>query len=54
MAIGIQDPVLGLPVMSALRQDIRNCPDPMLLLQAGHFVQEHGETVAQAAVSLFV
>ena len=54
MAIGIQDPVLGLPVMSALRQDIRNCPDPMLLLQAGHFVQEHGETVAQAAVSFFV
>lgn len=53
MAIGTQDPVLGEPVMRALRQDIRGCPEPMLLPQAGHFVQEHGEEIARAAVGYF-
>jgi hypothetical protein len=28
MAIGMRDPVLGPPVMQALRKDIRNCPVP--------------------------
>ena len=54
MAIGAQDPVLGEPVMRALRESIRNCPEPMLLPQAGHFVQEHGEAIATAALSHFV
>ncbi len=53
MAIGQQDPVLGEPVMRALRDQIRGCPEPMLLPQAGHFVQEHGEPIARAAVSHF-
>lgn len=53
MAVGMQDPVLGPPVMTALQQTIRNCPPPMMLDQAGHFVQEHGEAVAQAAVGYF-
>ncbi len=53
MAIGQQDPVLGEPVMQALRASIRNCPEPLLLPQAGHFVQEHGEAIAQAAVRHF-
>ena len=53
MAIGQQDPVLGEPVMRALRDSIRHCPEPMLLPQAGHFVQEHGEAIAQAAVRHF-
>ena len=53
MAIGVQDPVLGLPVMEALARDIRGCPVPMLLPQAGHFVQEHGAPVATAAVAAF-
>ena len=53
MAVGAQDPVLGLPVMEALRQSIRGCPEPMVIGPAGHFVQEHGETVAQAAVGYF-
>lgn len=53
MAIGAQDPVLGLPVMQALRKLIRGCPEPMVLQQAGHFVQEHGEPVARAAVGYF-
>ncbi len=53
MAIGLQDPVLGEPVMRALRELIRGCPEPLLLPQAGHFVQEHGEPIAQAAISHF-
>ncbi len=53
MAVGAQDPVLGLPVMQALRDNIRGCPDPMVIEQAGHFVQEQGESIAQAAVGYF-
>ena len=53
MAIGQQDPVLGEPVMRALHRSVRHCPEPMLLPQAGHFVQEHGEAIAQAAVRHF-
>ena len=53
MAIGQQDPVLGEPVMRALQRQIRGCPEPMVLPQAGHFVQEHGEAIAQAAVRHF-
>jgi tRNA(adenine34) deaminase len=53
MAIGAQDPVLGVPVMQALRADIRGCPEPMVLEQAGHFVQEHGEPIARRAVGYF-
>ncbi len=53
MAIGMQDPVLGEGVMRSLQKIIRNCPEPMLLPQAGHFVQEHGETIAQRAVQMF-
>ncbi len=50
MAVGAQDPVLGLEVMQALREHIRHCPEPMVLPQAGHFVQEHGEVIAKAAL----
>ncbi len=53
MAIGTQDPVLGEPVMRALQHTIRNCPEPMLLPEAGHFVQEHGQSIAEAAVQRF-
>jgi tRNA(adenine34) deaminase len=51
MAVGMQDPVLGPAVMADLHELIRNCPPPMLLSEAGHFVQEHGEAVAHAAVA---
>jgi tRNA(adenine34) deaminase len=54
MAIGAQDPVLGVPVMQALRSEIRGCPQAMVLPQAGHFVQEHGEEIARAAVGYFL
>jgi pimeloyl-ACP methyl ester carboxylesterase len=53
MAIGLQDPVLGAPVMHALAAVIRGCPPPLELPQAGHFVQEHGEIVARAALAAF-
>lgn len=53
MAIGMQDPVLGEQVMRALHNNIRNCPEPLILPQAGHFVQEHGQTIAEAAVQHF-
>ena len=38
-----QDPVLGPPVMRGLQQLIRGCPEPLVIEQGGHFVQEHGE-----------
>ncbi len=53
MAIGAQDPVLGPPVMQALRTQIRGCPEPLVLPQAGHFVQEHGQEIARQAVGYF-
>lgn len=53
MAIGEADPVLGAPAMLALRKLIANCPEPMLIKEAGHFVQEWGEPVAEAALAAF-
>lgn len=53
MAIGQQDPVLGEPVMRHLHSQIKGCPEPMLLPDAGHFVQEQGRAIAQAAVRHF-
>jgi haloalkane dehalogenase len=53
MAIGMQDPVLGPPVMQALARSIRNCPAPLELPEPGHFVQEHGRIVAERALAAF-
>jgi len=53
MAVGATDPVLGPPVMAALRAAIRGCPDPYVHPQAGHFVQEWGEEVAACALQAF-
>lgn len=53
MAVGMQDPVLGWPVMQTLQTQIRNCPQPMRIEQGGHFVQEQGEAIARAAVLHF-
>jgi haloalkane dehalogenase len=47
MAIGATDPVLGTPVMHALRKNIRNCPEPYVHAQGGHFLQEWGEDIAR-------
>jgi tRNA(adenine34) deaminase len=53
MAIGVQDPVLGMSSMTHLHQLIRACPPPLLIDHAGHFVQEHGAAIAQRAVAHF-
>jgi len=53
MAIGQQDPVLGEAVMRVLHHQIQGCPEPMLLPHAGHFVQEQGRAIAEAAVRHF-
>lgn len=53
MFVGAQDPVLGPPVMEALRSQIRGCAEPIVLPQAGHFVPEQGEEIARKAVGYF-
>jgi tRNA(adenine34) deaminase len=53
MAVGAQDPVLGEPVMRELQALIRGCGEPLILPQAGHFVQEHGGPIAERAVAYF-
>lgn len=53
MAVGMQDPVLGPPVMAELRGVIRGCPAPLEIADAGHFVQEKGEIIARAALEAF-
>jgi pimeloyl-ACP methyl ester carboxylesterase len=51
MAIGMKDPVLGPGVMNALRESLRNCPEPYRVAEGGHFLQEWGEEVARAALA---
>jgi pimeloyl-ACP methyl ester carboxylesterase len=53
MAVGGKDPVLGPPVMQALRNDIAGCPEPYEHPDAGHFVQEWGDDIARKALSVF-
>ena len=47
MAIGARDPVLGPPVMHELRKIFRNCPEPLVVEDGGHFLQEWGEQVTR-------
>lgn len=51
IACGMQDPVLGPPAMKYLQRQIRNAPDLMEVPEAGHFVQEWGVPIAEAAVA---
>jgi len=53
MAVGMQDPVLGAPAMQALRAVIRGCPPPLEVAEGGHFLQEWGAPIAQAALARF-
>ncbi|MFM7626390.1 MAG: hypothetical protein ACKO7G_07960, partial [Gammaproteobacteria bacterium] len=53
MGIGMRDPVLGPPVMQALRRDIAGCPAPIELPDAGHFTQEQGAALARLSVERF-
>ena len=51
MAIGAKDPVLGPGVMHELRKSLRNCAEPLVVPEGGHFLQEWGEPVARAALA---
>jgi pimeloyl-ACP methyl ester carboxylesterase len=53
MAVGLRDIVLGESVMRELRSLVRGCPEPLLVPEAGHFVQEYGEPIARAALAHF-
>jgi len=53
MAIGMQDPVLGEAPMRALQKVIRGCPAPLEVAQGGHFLQEWGGAIADAALAHF-
>ena len=53
MAVGMQDPVLGPSVMRKLRKMIPGCPKPLKIKEAGHFVQEWGDIVAERALEYF-
>lgn len=53
MAVGAADPVLGTGPMARLRSLIRGCPEPMIIPDGGHFVQEWGEQIARAALAHF-
>jgi len=48
MAVGAKDPVLGVPVMNLLRSWIRGCPEPVVIENGGHFLQEWGDEVLDA------
>ena len=36
-------PLLGVPAMRLLRTWIRNCPEPLIIENGGHFLQEWGQ-----------
>ena len=48
MAVGAKDPVLGPPVMKLLRSWIRGAPEPIVIENGGHFLQEWGDEVMSA------
>jgi haloalkane dehalogenase len=54
MAIGLQDPVLGAPVMLALHRHIRGCPAAHEIADAGHFTPEWGDRIAASALAEFL
>ena len=53
IACGAADPVLGLPIMNALKNDIQGSSEVMILEEGGHFVQEWGVPIAEAALNYF-
>lgn len=53
MAIGMRDKMLGPGVMNIMKNLIKGCPEPLELPDAGHFVQEQGELIAERALAHF-
>ncbi|GAA6141041.1 tRNA adenosine(34) deaminase TadA [Hydrogenophaga sp. 5NK40-0174] len=50
---GAQDPVFTPEAMAVLADGIRGCPEPIVMAEAGHFVQEHGLKIAALACDHF-
>lgn len=53
MAIGMADPVIRPKTMERLHETIKDCLPALKIAEAGHFVQEWGEIVAQKALIAF-
>ncbi len=53
MAVGRQDPVLGSAPMRRLHADMPDCQRLIEIDGAGHFVPEHGKTIAEQALPWF-
>lgn len=53
MACGSTDPVFDPDHMRALATRINGCPAPLVIADAGHFVQERGDIIATAALDHF-
>ena len=53
MAVGAADPVLGLPTMQKLRSQIPGASELMVIEEGGHFIQEWGKPIAEAALNYF-
>lgn len=53
LAVGAQDMVLGVEVVKKLQGTIKGAPDPMQVDEGGHFVQEWGAPIAEAALAYF-
>lgn len=53
MAIGGADPVFNEAGMRKLAGFINGCPEPLVIPEAGHFVQEWGDKVVPAALTSF-
>ena len=53
MAAGAPDPAFDLEHTRALATRIRGCPPPYVVEDAGHFVQERGDVIAEAALVHF-
>ena len=50
LVVGLRDPVHGHSSMRVLHGDIRDCPEPIMLDHAGHFVPEWGDEFAEAVL----
>ena len=53
LVAGAQDAALDEAAMHTLHDNIRNCPEPWVLPQAGHFMPEHGRIIAERALTHF-
>lgn len=53
LAVGVRDPVLGTATMQAFTRLMPHASPLLVVDEGGHFVQEHGERIAQAALAHF-